>query len=113
MEIQAKLLHKLDLVTGTSTKGESKKKDLVFETTETYPKKIAISFWNDLINQVNDLNIGDSCTISINVESREYNGKWFTEVKAWKLTVISKAIIQHVPSSQLEDLNKNDTGLPF
>ena len=58
----------------------------ILETEGNYPKKIAVSLPNtDLIEKVSKLRIGELVTISVNVESKEFNGKWFTEVKAWKI----------------------------
>jgi hypothetical protein len=58
----------------------------ILETEGNYPKKIAVSLpKTELIEKVTKLRIGELVTISVNVESKEYNGKWFTEVKAWKI----------------------------
>jgi len=33
---------------------------------------------------------GDEVTVSFDLESRDFNGKWYTDVKAWKVESISK-----------------------
>jgi hypothetical protein len=86
MQITAKLVHLLPLQKGTGKNGEWKKQDVVVETDGQFPKKICISIWGDKIDE-NKLRIGNLLTIDFDVESREYNGKWYTDVKAWKLDV--------------------------
>ena len=85
MEITAKLAQILPVQTGTGKNGTNwKKQDVVVETDGQYPKKICISIWGDKINE-NSLKVGKALTFSIDVESREFNGKWYTDVKAWKV----------------------------
>ncbi|MBN8878814.1 MAG: DUF3127 domain-containing protein [Chitinophagaceae bacterium] len=84
MELTAKLIQLLPLQTGTGKNGEWKKQDIIVETNAQYPKKVCISVWGDKIN-TGQLQIGQSLNISFDVESREYNGRWYTDVKAWKI----------------------------
>ena len=83
MEITGKIAQILEATTGTSQKGEWKRQDFILETQEQYPKKVCIENWNDKIDS-GILKVGSTLTISINIESREFNGKWYTGVKAWK-----------------------------
>jgi hypothetical protein len=84
MQLTAKLIQLLPLQTGTGKNGEWKKQDIIVETDSQYPKKICISIWGDKIN-LEQLQIGNIFNIDFDIESREYNGKWYTDVKAWKL----------------------------
>jgi hypothetical protein len=85
MELTAKLVQILPLQTGAGKNGTNwKKQDVIVETDGQYPKKVCISIWGDKINE-NILKVGKMLTISFDVESREYNGKWYTDVKAWKV----------------------------
>ena len=92
MELKGKLIQRLTPVTGTSSKGEWTKQEIIIETAETYPKKICVSFWKDQVIKIQAVPIGSELEILINVESREYNGKWFTEIKAWKFTANGQAV---------------------
>lgn len=74
----------LPLQTGNGKNGPWKKQDIIVETTAQYPKKICISIWGDKINP-SVLQDGAMLNISFDVESREYNGRWYTDVKAWKI----------------------------
>lgn len=86
MQLTAKLIQLLPLQTGTGKNGEWKKQDIVVETGGQYPKKICISIWGDKING-SQLQVGNELKIDFDVESREYNSKWYTDVKAWKIEV--------------------------
>jgi hypothetical protein len=84
MQLTAKLVQLLPLQTGAGKNGPWKKQDIIVETEGTYPKKVCISIWGDKINE-NVLQVGSQLNISFDVESREYNGRWYTDVKAWKI----------------------------
>lgn len=83
MEITAKVLQVLPLQSGQGAKGEWKKQEVVFDQGGQYPRKLVVSFWGALANTV--FTVGNTMNISIDVESREFNGKWYTDVKAWKI----------------------------
>ena len=86
MEIQGTLKQILPLETGESKLGKAwQKQTIIVETQETYPKLIAIEVSEKAISRLQDYSIGQIITCSINIESREYNGKWFTSVRAWKI----------------------------
>lgn len=102
---------------GTSKSGESwQKQDVIIETDGQYQKKICVNFFNK--NVSNDLQPGAKIRVSINLESREYNGKWYTNVNAWKVLEIdtshlayqSKRIYE--PPFQVQD-SLDDINLPF
>lgn len=84
MELTAKLLQVLDPAQGEGKNGPWKRQDFIVETDDQYPKKICISNWNDKID-LGSLKEGETVTISVNIESREYNGRWYTDIKAWKM----------------------------
>lgn len=90
MQITAKLVHLLPLQKGAGKNGEWRKQDVVVETDGQYPKKVCISIWGDKIDE-NKLRIGNVLSIDFDVESREYNGKWYTDVKAWRVELAGNA----------------------
>lgn len=90
MQVIAKLIQVLPLQSGTGRNGEWKKQDIIVETGDQYPKKICISLWGDKFQNV-PLNTGEEYKIDFDVESREYNGRWYTDVKAWRMEVYQGA----------------------
>lgn len=84
MEITGKIVQLLPLQTGQGKNGVWKKQDFVIETEGQYPKKICISAWGDKISE-SVLVAGKEVTVSFDLESREFNGRWYTDVRAWKV----------------------------
>lgn len=84
MQISAKLVQVLPLQTGNGKNGTWKKQEIIVETEGQYPKKVCIAIWGDKIN-ASQLQVGNQLKVDFDVESREYNGRWYTEVKAWKV----------------------------
>jgi len=86
MEIQGTLKQILRLESGESKSGKTwQKQTIIVETQESYPKLIAIEVSEKALSRLQDYSEGMTITCSINIESREYNGRWFTSVKAWKI----------------------------
>lgn len=71
-------------MSGTSKAGNAwKKREYVLETQETYPKKVHFDFFGERADQYL-LNVGDEITLSFDIESREYQGRWYTSIRGWK-----------------------------
>ena len=84
MELKGKVIQLLPVQTGMGKKGQWKKQEFIVETQTQYPKKVCLSAWGDKIDQFNVAE-GDIVNISVDLESREYNGRWYTEARAWKI----------------------------
>jgi hypothetical protein len=84
MEVKGKVIQLLPLQSGMGKKGPWKKQEFILETQAQFPKKICLSVWGDKVDQYN-LSIGDELTVAVDLESREYNGRWYTEARAWKI----------------------------
>ncbi len=84
MEIKGKIILALPEMSGVSKSGNNwKKREYVLETMETYPKKVHFDFFGDRADQY-PLNVGEVITLSFDIESREYNNRWFTSIRGWK-----------------------------
>ncbi len=90
MEITGKIIEIFPEQTGTSAKGEWKKQEFLLQTQAQYPKKVFMANWNDKIDlrkDYKDLLV----KISFDLESREYNGRWYTDVKPWKIEIAGQS----------------------
>lgn len=86
LEIKCRLINKLPVQNGSSARGPWSKQDFIVETIETYPRKICMNVWGaDKVSEVTAYNEGDELLVSVNVESREFNGRWYTDVRAWRI----------------------------
>lgn len=85
MEVEGKIILALPEQSGVSRAGNNwKKREYVLETHETYPKKVFFVLFGDRADQY-PLNIGDEIRLSFDINSREYNGRWFTSIDGWKV----------------------------
>ena len=89
MELTAKIIQIGDIQEGTSRTGNPCKKFfLVLETTDQqYPRKACFTvFGSDRVNQYhNTLKVNETVRVSFDIESREYNGRWYTDLNAWRI----------------------------
>lgn len=84
MEISGKIIQVLDEQSGTGRNGVWRKRDYILETKGQYPKKVCLTVWGDKIDQF-AMQDGEDVNAGIEIESREYNGRWYTDVKVWKV----------------------------
>lgn len=91
MEVTGKIIQVLPLQQGVSKTGSNwQLQTYVLETIENYPRKVAF----ELFNRNADLykcNIDDLVTVSFDLDSREFNGRWYTSVRAWRVDPASQA----------------------
>ena len=99
MEITGKLIQKLPVQSGVSTSGNNwSKAEFVIETVEQYPKKVCANLWGDRAKALDQFQIGSLITVSFDLESREYNGRWYTDVKAWRVDAATPAAVAGAPA---------------
>ena len=123
MELTGKIINILPIQSGMGKNGnEWKKQEIIIQTEEQYPKSICITLWGNTID--NNIKQGDKIKASIDIESREYQGKWYTTVKVWKIESLSASNENEVEKDfkeeprgdeDLDVLWSNDEkdGLPF
>ena len=85
MEFVGKVLEILPAVTGQSARGTWERQTVVFEqANKQFGKEIAVTFMNKG-QDVAMLRVGESYTVSFDIESRKYNERWYTDVRAWRV----------------------------
>jgi hypothetical protein len=115
MEITGKIVQFLAMQSGQGKNGPWKKQEFILEIPGTYPKKVCIAVWGDKINMQN-FKQGDTVDVSFDVESREFNGRWYTDVKAWKVSGSNKQTsggAENMPPPMDMMPAGNDDDLPF
>jgi len=111
-ELNGKIIAVLPVQTGEGKNGTWKSQDYVIETGGQYPKKVCFNLFGDSIEKFN-VGIDDELKVSYDLESREYNGRWFTSVRAWK---VEKEVSRGAASSQVAEAtpsSDSDSDLPF
>ena len=86
LEIIGKVYQILPQQSGVGKNGAWSKREFIIETFEQFPRKVCISVWGDKSDNLEQQHpVGSTVRAAINIESREYNGKWYTDVRAWKI----------------------------
>ena len=106
MEIVGKVVQLGTLTEGNSPRGPWKKQELIIETIEQYPKKICLMCWNERVNDINSFFVGQTIKAQISIESREFNGKWYTDVRAFRFDQDQPAAQPAQPMNQQQPMQQ-------
>ena len=121
MEISGKIIAVLPMTQGEGRNGKWRSQDYVLETYDQYPRKVCFNLFNDRIDQF-PMSIGDDVEVSFDINSREYNGRWYTDIRAWKVErvnagnpatgdmLVPPPSFTSEPAAPMEDANDD---LPF
>ena len=128
LELEGRIARKLNVQTGTSARGAWSKQEFIFEYQEgNFPSQICMNVWGeDKVRELDKYQVGDKVKVSFNLSSREFNGRWYTDVRAWRIEPAGAAVpqqyapaasaqippVQAVPAPSLDDLPGEDD-LPF
>lgn len=84
MNISGKVVQVLPIQTGTSKAGNPwQKQEFILEQGGQYPRKVCISLFGDNVAKIPQ--VGQDVMVSVDIDSREFNGRWYTEIKAWNI----------------------------
>ncbi len=110
MDISGKLSLHLPTQTGEGKNGTWQKSGFVIETSnDKYPKKVCFTTWGDLIPQTQDFQPGEEVKVFFDVDSREYQGKWYSDIKAWKVERLVAGTMNNAAVNQTNSAPKNET----
>ena len=86
MEVVGKIIQVLPAQEGVGRNGNPwRVQPYVLETLDQYPRKVHFEvFGEDRIKQ-NPCEMDQLVTVSFDIESREFNGRWYTSIRAWKI----------------------------
>ena len=87
MELEGRIARKLNVQTGTSARGAWAKQEFILEYQEgNFPSQVCMNVWgDDKVKELDKYQVGDKVKVSVNLSSREYNGRWYTDVRAWRI----------------------------
>ncbi|MES2629175.1 MAG: DUF3127 domain-containing protein [Bacteroidota bacterium] len=102
LEINGKITQMMDPTSGQGSNGQWTKRDFVIETADQYPKKVCFSAWNDKAAQLNGYQVGAQVKVSFDVQSREYNQKWYTDLRIWKIEALGGQPAQGAPAQNYQ-----------
>lgn len=92
MEVKGKVIQILPVQTGTSKAGkEWSKQEFVIETEDQFPKNICFTLFGDKLSLLTGIAAGQQVEVFFNVESREFSGKWYHNINAWKINPVQNS----------------------
>ena len=113
MTIEGKIIQVLPLQGGVSkTSGkEWALQAYVLETLENYPKKVHFEVFGDDRIKANQCGVDDIVSVDFDIESREFNGRWYTSIRAWR--IVKQDATQAAPqeAEQVSNGQESDTDL--
>lgn len=109
LKLKGKVTQILEEQSGKGKNGPWRKQDFILETKEKYPKQVCITQWGDKIDMF-DIEEGEELTVFFNIQSREYKGNWYTDVKAWK---VERGDVDEDSEERVIDMSDMDHDVPF
>ena len=100
MEIIGKVVRLGNLVEGTSARGPWRKQELIIETEEQYPRTVCLSCWTNQIDEIQKFAPGQTIKAQIEISSREFNGKWYTDVRVWRFDPVGATAVPAAAPAQ-------------
>ena len=112
MEITGKVVRLGGLTEGTSAKGPWRKQDLIIETDEQYPKTVCLTCWTNQIDEVQRMVPGQMIKAQIDISSREFNGKWYTDVRVWRFEPVAATTPAAAPQPAAQPVHQTPPAAP-
>tara|TARA_R110001632_G_C11222407_1_gene405626 strand:- start:504 stop:836 length:333 start_codon:yes stop_codon:yes gene_type:complete len=106
-QVQGKITRVLDTQGGTSKAGKQWiKQDFIIQTEAKYNPIVCLTlFGEDKVKMLENHSIGDVVTVSYNLSSKEFNGRFYTSANVWKIGASNGNL------DKFEDIEVND--MPF
>ena len=121
LELEGTIRQFLGVQSGTSARGEWVKQEFVLDYPDgNYTSQAVFLAWGqDKVKELEKFKVGDKVKVSFNLKSREYNGRWYTDIQIWRIapagaTPAAPAPVAPAPSVEdrpAADLPEDD--LPF
>ena len=123
LELEGRIAQKMTVQSGTSARGAWSKQEFIFEYQEgNYPTKVLMHVWgDDKVRELDKYQVNDKVKVSFNLSSREFNGRWYTDVRAWRIEPAGAVPPQpqqsydmpSAPAPTIDDLPVGSDDLPF
>ncbi|MCF0207560.1 MAG: DUF3127 domain-containing protein [Bacteroidales bacterium] len=100
MDLLGKVIKIMPQETGNGANGQWKKQNFVVEYGNgQYPKKVCFQVWGDRVD-FSQMREGTDVRVFFDPESREYNDKWYTDLRVWKVDFATAATAPQAPAAQ-------------
>jgi len=116
LKVSGKITKILPPQNGTTKSGTHwTKMTFVIDNGDQYNSTFAFEIWKDeKVRAFNEhYNIGDFVVVDFNVDTSEYNGKFYTNLKAWKVEKSDMPIVNQVVGDDIDDEDEYEDDVPF
>ena len=122
LEIEGRIKQKLSRQSGQSARGAWEKQEFILEYQDgNYPADVMVTaFGSDKVADLDRYQVGDAVKVSFNLRAREYNGRWYNDVRLWKIApagqnAAQQPPVQRAPAPTLDDMPADipENDLPF
>ena len=90
LRIEGRVTQITPIEEGQGARGPWKKRMLIIDTLEQFPRKVAFVLWNEKAEALDNLGIGQRVVVDFAIESREFNGRWYTDARAFGIKVVKE-----------------------
>lgn len=118
LELEGKIVRKQNVQSGTSARGAWSKQEFILEFQEgNFPSQACLNVWGeDKVKDLEKYQVGDKVKVAFNISSREFNGRWYTDLRVWRIEPAGGAApaapmptVDDMPA----DLEDGNDDLPF
>ena len=105
LELEGRIVRKLNVQSGTSARGAWSKQEFILEYQEgNFPSQVCLNVWGeDKVSELGKYQVGDKVRVSFNLSAREYNGRWYNDIRAWRIEPAATAPMAPAPAPAVED----------
>lgn len=107
LELEGRISRKEAKLSGQSPRGSWVKQDFILEYQDgNFPAEVCFtSFGNEKVAELDKFQVGDLVKVSFNLRAREYNGRWYNDLRVWRISPLSPAQEQApAPAPSLDDM---------
>lgn len=87
LELEGRIVQKMAVQSGQSARGAWARQDFVVEYQDgSFPTSVCFSAWGqDKVQELDKYQVGDTVKVAFNVKGREYNGRWYNDLRVWRI----------------------------
>ncbi len=118
LELEGRIKQILARQSGQGARGAWEKQDFVLEYQDgNFPADVVITaFGGDKVSDLQKYQVGDSVKVSFNLRAREYNGRWYNDIRLWRIASsvqVAAEQPQQAPAPTIDDIPAESDDMPF
>ena len=99
LELEGKIAQKQPVQSGNSARGGWSKQEFVVEYMDgNFPSSAAFTAWDDKVKELARFQVGDAVKVSFAIKGREYNGRWYNDLRIWRIVPAGQDAQQGAPA---------------